>query len=140
MKKLSKEQILEFLAELAAPVSPEVFAGFGSELQRNRYEWEKQNQEFEKEEEYISAWIKEQEVEHTLDILLEIAYNPPERDLYNGIAQRRQLDWEYYLALIIYQFGTRDRGLLISKLAANNNNINPIIASVKEYLTDDSVQ
>ncbi len=43
MIKLSKEQIIEFLAELAAPVSPEIFAGFGSDFQRNRYEWEKQN-------------------------------------------------------------------------------------------------
>ncbi|AKG21589.1 hypothetical protein [Calothrix sp. 336/3] len=137
MIKLSKEQILEFLAELAAPVSPEIFAGFGSEFQRNRYEWEKQNQELEKEEEYISVWIKEQEVQHTLDILLEIAHNPPERDFYDGIAQRRQLDWEYYLALIIYQLGIRDRVLLISKLEANNDNINSIIASVKEYLADD---
>jgi hypothetical protein len=100
MIKLSKEQILEFLAELVAPVSPEIFAGFGSEFQRNRYEWEKQNQEIEKEEEYISAWIEEQEVTHTLDILLEIANNPPEGNFYDGIAQRRQLDWEYYLALI----------------------------------------
>jgi hypothetical protein len=54
MKKQNREQILEFLADLSAPVDPFVFAGFGSKLQKNRYEWQKQDIVFEKEEEYIS--------------------------------------------------------------------------------------
>jgi hypothetical protein len=139
MKKQSKEQILEFLAELAAPLGPEVFAGFGSEFQNNRYEWEKENQEIEKEEEYIYCWVKEQEIIHTLDILFDIARNPPGADLYNGIAQRRQVEWEYYLVFVIYQLGIKDRVTLISKLEANEEDekLHPIIEAVKEYLADD---
>jgi hypothetical protein len=137
MKKPTKKQILEFLAELASPVDPDVFAGFGSEFQNQRYEWQKQNQEMEKEEEYICAWIDEQEVTHTLDILLEIAHNPPDEDFYHGIAQRRQLDWEHYLALIIYQLGIKDRVTLMSKLEAQNGSLNSLIEAVKDYLADD---
>jgi hypothetical protein len=81
MKKPTKREILEFLAELASPIDPEVFAGFGSKFQNQRYEWEQQNQEM--EEEYICAWIDQQEVTHTLDILLEIAHSPPGGDFYH---------------------------------------------------------
>jgi hypothetical protein len=135
MKKPTKREILEFLAELASPIDPEVFAGFGSEFQNQRYEWEQQNQEM--EEEYICAWIDQQEVTHTLDILLEIAYSPPGGDFYQGIAQRRKLDWDHYLALIIYQLGIKDRVTLMSRLEADNGSLNSTIEAVKDYLADD---
>ncbi|MEL6163544.1 MAG: hypothetical protein AAFR37_07210 [Cyanobacteria bacterium J06628_3] len=139
MKKQSREQILEFLADLSAPVGPEVFAGFGSEFQRNRYEWEKQSGEFEKEEEYICCWVEEQEVEHTLDILFDIARNPPGIEFENGIAQRRKLDWEYFLILLIYHLGKRDKVNLLAKIEANNQDktLYSILEEVKEYLTND---
>lgn len=143
MKKQSREKILEFLADLSAPVGPEVFAGFGSELQRNRYEWQKQSGEFEgeieKEEEYICCWVEEQEIVHTLDILFDIARNPPGIEFYNGIAQRRKLDWDYFLTLLIYKLGSRDKTELIAKLEANNQDekIRFMIKEVKEYLADD---
>lgn len=139
MKKQSREQILKFLADLSAPVGPEVFAGFGSEVQRNRYEWQKQDCEFEKEEEYICYWVEEQEFVHTLDILFDIARNPPGIEFSNGIAQRRKQDWEYFLILLIYQLGIKDRVALLTKLEANNKDekLHLINKEVKEYLADD---
>lgn len=139
MKKQSREKILEFLADLSAPVGPEVFAGFGSEFQRNRYKWQKEDREFEKEEEYICCWVEEQEIMHTLDILFDIARNPPGIEFYNGIAQRRQLDWDYFITLLIYKLGIRDKTALLTKLEANSEDekIRLIIEDVKEYLEDD---
>ncbi|MGB3759465.1 MAG: hypothetical protein WBA07_24375 [Rivularia sp. (in: cyanobacteria)] len=139
MKKQSREQIIEFLADLSAPVDPEAFAGFGSQLQQNRYQWQKENRKFEKEEEYICCWVEEQEVVHTLDILFDIARNPPGVELYNGIAQRRQLDWDYFLTLLIYQLGIKDRVALLIKLEANNHDekLSSIVETIKEYLADD---
>jgi hypothetical protein len=138
MKKQSRELILEFLADLSAPIGAEVFAGFGSEFQRKRYEWQKENR-VEKEEEYICCWVDEQEVVHTLDILFDIARNPPGIELYNGIAQRRQLEWEYFLIFIIYQLGIKDRVALISKLEANNKDekLYSMIEEIKAYLADE---
>ncbi|MDY6898251.1 MAG: hypothetical protein SWZ49_09255 [Cyanobacteriota bacterium] len=139
MKKQSREKILEFLADLSAPVGPDVFAGFGSEFQRNRYKWQKEDREFEKEEEYICCWVEEQEIMHTLDILFDIARNPPGIEFYNGIAQRRQLDWDYFITLLIYKLGIRDKTALLTKLEANSEDekIRLIIEDVKEYLEDD---
>ncbi|MBO3459715.1 hypothetical protein G7B40_033745 [Aetokthonos hydrillicola Thurmond2011] len=134
MARQSKEQILEFLADLASPVSPEVFAGFGSEFLLNKYQWEKQNELMEKEEEYITHWVEQQPVIPTLDILLDIALHPPGADFYNGIAQRRQQDWEYFLAKLIYQLGIKDRAALVSRLEATEKQENPIIKTVKESL------
>ena len=68
--------------------------GFGGRLHRNRYEWQKQEYEFEKEEEYICCWVQQQEVVHTLDILFDIVRNPPGIELSDGIAQCRKPDWE----------------------------------------------
>ena len=138
MKKQSRERILEFLADLSAPVDPFVFAGFGSKLQRNRYEWQKQGCEFEKEEEYIRCWVDEQEVIHTLDILFDVARNPPGMEFENGIAQRRKLDWEYFLVLLIYYLGKKDKAALLAKIEANHQDgIYPILEEVKQYLADD---
>ncbi len=110
--------MLEFLADLSAPIGAEVFAGFGSQFQQNRYQWQKEDTAIEEEEKYISCWVEEQEVVHTLDILFDIARNPPGVELYDGIAQRRQLDWEYFLTLLIYQLGIKDRVALLTKLEA----------------------
>ena len=139
MKKQSREQILKFLADLSAPVDPEVFAGFGSQLQQKRYQWQKEDREIEEEEKYICCWVEEQEVVHTLDILFDIARNPPGVELYNGIAQRRQLDWDYFLTLLIYQLGIKDRVALLIKLEANNHDekLSSIVETIKEYLADD---
>lgn len=139
MKKQSREKILEFLADLSAPVDPEVFAGFGSEFQKIRYEWQKQQCEFEKEEEYIRCWVEEQEVEHTLDILFDIASNPPGIEFENGIVQRRQLDWEYFLSFIIYKLGLKNRVALLNKMEANNKDekLVSIIEVVKGYIEDE---
>ncbi|BAY81454.1 hypothetical protein NIES267_09300 [Calothrix parasitica NIES-267] len=139
MKQQSREKILEFLADLSAPVDPEVFAGFGSKLQRNRYEWQKQECEFEKEEEYICCWVEEQEVMHTLDILFDIARNPPGIEFCNGIYQRRKSDWEYFLILLIYLLGKKDKVTLLNQIEDNNQDkkLYPIIEEVKQYLADD---
>ena len=139
MKKQSREQIQEFIADLSTSVGPEVFAGFGSKLQRNRYEWQKQGCEFEKEEEYICCWVEEQEVVHTLNILFDIARNPPAIEFFNGIYQRRKLDWEYFLILLIYLLGKKDRTFLLSKIKVNNQDekLYFILEEVKEYLADD---
>lgn len=138
MKKQSREEILEFIADLSAPVDPFVFAGFGSKLQKNRYEWQKQGCEFEKEEEYICCWVEEQEVGHTLDILFDIVRNPPAIEFSNGIAQRRKSDWEYFFILLIYHLGKKDRVALLAKIEANSQDeIYPILEEVKEYLADD---
>jgi len=139
MKKQSREKILEFLADLSAPVGPEVFAGFGSKLQKNRYEWQKQNCEFEKEEQHICCWVDEQDVVHTLDILFDIARNPSGIEFSNGISQRRKLDWEYFLILLIYHLGKKDRVALLTRIEANKQDeeLYPILEQVKEYLSDD---
>jgi hypothetical protein len=82
--------------------------------------------------------VEEQEVVHTLDILFDIVRNPPGIELSNGIAQRRKLDWEYFLILLIYYLGKKDRVALLTKIAGNNQDeIYPLIEEVKEYLADD---
>lgn len=131
----------EFLAELAAPVGPDVFAGGGSEFQKLRVQWEKEDPlSIDKEEEFIKNWVEKQDLLPTLDALFDIARNPPGLELYNGIATRRKFEWDYHLADLIYQFGLKDRAALLSRLQEelSNEKNPPALTMVKGYLKDES--
>ena len=140
----SRAQLEEFLTDLASPIGPEVFAGIGTELQTKRYRWQNEESDIvkgvapEQEQlgELIRSWASNQDTEETLDLLFDIACDPPDERLHNNIYQRRRQDWDHFLTILIYELGIRNRPLLLSKLEAyaRTDQAASIIGDVYQYL------
>ncbi len=76
-KILNREELLEFIADLAGPIGPEVFAGYGSKLQDAM-----KNDEFYSEKIKIE-WSEKVDITVALDLLFDIASNPPDKTFLN---------------------------------------------------------
>jgi hypothetical protein len=108
-KKVNKEEILEMLSDLSGPVGPEIFAGFGSILQKRIAEWnDDPSVILEKTDEFMNDWVKVNDSDETLRILLDILQNPPGREFYSDFYRRFKDNWDFILAELIIKLGRRN--------------------------------
>jgi hypothetical protein len=106
---VKREEITEILADFSAPLDPDVFAGFGSELQNHLAKWSKEGELFlEKTDAFISEWTGNVDFEETWTALIDILKNPPGREFYNNFCERRKDDWEYSLSTFITALAKRN--------------------------------
>lgn len=134
MKELNRDNLLVFLADLASPIGPEVFAGYGSELQNKRHE------DPDYGDKAKSDWVKSVNTQSALEILFEIACNPPDANFINNFYFRFQESWIYELTDLIFLVGKKDRlNLLVNlKKHSNNENARVIISEVNIWLNEEN--
>lgn len=106
----SRDEILEFLRDISGPVGPEVFAGFGSNIQ----------------DQYASAgsdlgammtvddsikntWVNNVDVESAIRGLLSIVVTPPNHDWCNGFYYRFRDNWDYNIVDLLGRLREVDR-------------------------------
>ena len=106
----SRDEILDFLRDISGPIGPEVFAGFGSDIQ----------------DQYASvgsdvgavmtvdasikdSWVKKVDVESAIRGLFSIAVTPPNHDWCNGFYFRFRDNWDYNLADLLGRLREVDR-------------------------------
>ncbi len=123
MKRYTIEEIREFIADLASPAGPEVFAGYGGEIPSLIHKWRREKEDpaegfWYSEKKLIELkdeWALEVDVASTLEILFDLAKNRPGREFLNNFCDRRKREWEHELLDMIYRVGKRDEGLLRQK-------------------------
>lgn len=121
----TRESVLELLTELASPLGPEVFAGFGTEFQNRVYEDNSYPEKFKDE------WEKSVDPLTMLPILIDIAKNPPSEDACFGLHIRRSDAWEYHLRDLLYRVG-RNNLDLSHKLMRGATSDEPGIAVIND--------
>lgn len=114
---VTRDQLMELIAEFSAPIGPDVFAGFGSELQNSLAEWsEDGGQYIEKTDAYLMEWAEKADFEETLSAIVDILKNPPGREFHNNFCVRLKDDWEYGLSVFIAALARRDPAALVKEL------------------------
>ena len=124
MKRYTIDEIREFIADLASPIGPEVFAGYGGEIPSLIHKWRSEKEDPDegfwysekKLEELKNEWALEVDVVSTLEILFGLAKTPPGREFLNNFCDRRKREWEHELLDMIYRVGKRNEELLRKKV------------------------
>ncbi|MCP4161671.1 MAG: hypothetical protein GY760_16485 [Deltaproteobacteria bacterium] len=132
-KTLNREELLEFISDLAGPIGPEVFAGYGSKLQDAM-----------KNDEFYSEKIKDEwsdivDITEALDLLFDIASNPPDKTFHNDFYIHYKEKWEFEVTDLLYRVGTRDRKAFLKRLSSFkvNEDAKKIIMELKIWLSED---
>jgi hypothetical protein len=128
MRQTTREEIVKLLVDLVSPIGPHVFAGFGSELQNKRYEWQNSRdglggifEEDAQVERVIRDWALDLEPAPTLSILFAVACHGPGDETGDYLRREHQPSWDYCLAQLIAAVGSRDRGALDQLLDAHRD-------------------
>ncbi|AOP33310.1 hypothetical protein A0128_05285 [Leptospira tipperaryensis] len=95
---MSKQKLLELLADLTCPMDPFVFAGFGSKYQEEYFAQELDV--FDIEERYIETFLNSFDLDETVSDLFSIFITKP-TDFYENLATRRAEDWDHSVNLMI---------------------------------------
>lgn len=109
-QKLDRNNILEFIADLAGPSGPEIYAGYGSAIQRDLGFGHAST------EELIIDWVNEVDTKEALTVLFDIAINPPGGDFYNNLVCSFTKNWEYILSELLYALGQKNLAFFIQEL------------------------
>ncbi len=103
---MDRDELLAFLVELTSPIGPEIFAGYGSQIENRRAA------DLFAEFEIIEEWSAKVEVENTLKLLFDIALKPPEASFVNNYYGRFREVWNSTLLDLVYAVGRRDPAAL----------------------------
>ncbi|MBI2264614.1 MAG: hypothetical protein HYU64_05525 [Armatimonadetes bacterium] len=138
VKKYTREQIQELIADLAAPVGPDVFSGFGTEVQNLRFECWNDARADDKLDDLVENRLDAADLDSLIDVLLEIVRKPPGADFLNNFYGRRRFDWDYWVTNLFCRIASRDRALLTKKLAPyeENPDVSRVIEEVKEFMEE----
>ena len=96
MIKQCKLGVLEFLRDLTTPIGPSVFAGYGSDIQRQLAKGPLC------EDKIIKEWLKANDQVILLKLLIDIAKTPELEGPFNSHRSRFREDWESLLSELIY--------------------------------------
>lgn len=114
---MTRDLLMELIAEFSAPIGPDVFAGFGSELQNSLAGWSEDVGQFmEKTDAYMMEWADRVDFEETLSAIVDILKNPPGREFHNNFCERLKDDWEYGLSAFVAALARRDPAALVKEL------------------------
>ena len=97
------EHVLNFIADMSAPIGPEVLAGFGTTTQ---------NQILENPTDIdgiLRQWLGEQDAPPLLETLLHIAVTVTLPEPYHTLRERFAEDWQYILTELLYMVIDGDR-------------------------------
>ena len=97
MKPRSKEEVLEFIADISCPIGPIVFAGFGSNYQKRLME------EPLCFDEIIYEWLSESEAISLLQVLIEIACCKKLDQRFECLRLRFWEDWEHTIINLLFE-------------------------------------
>ncbi len=103
---MNHDELLAFLVELTSPIGPEIFAGYGSQIENRRAA------DLFAEFEIIEEWSAKVEAENTLKLLFDIALEPPEASFMNNYYGRFQEVWNNTLFDLVCAVGRRDPAAL----------------------------
>lgn len=103
---MNHDELLAFLVQLTSPIGPEIFAGYGSQIENRRAAY------LFAEFEIIEEWSAKVEVENTLKLLFDIAIEPPEASFMNNYYGRFQEVWNNTLFDLVCAVGRRDPAVL----------------------------
>ncbi|MCB1805479.1 MAG: hypothetical protein KDJ99_10125 [Candidatus Competibacteraceae bacterium] len=129
---MDRSELINFIADLAGPIDPSVFAGFGSKVQMrissNSLAGEKIKTE----------WVSKADAVAALDVLFDIACNPPDETFENNFYGRFKENWEFEVADLIYRFGNTHLKELQEKMAVHekNANVKSIIELIRVWLSE----
>ncbi len=84
---MNRDELLAFLVESTLPMGTEVFAKYGSQIENRRAA------DLFAEFEIIEEWFAKVEMENTLKLLFNIAFEPPEASFMNNYYGRFQEVW-----------------------------------------------
>jgi len=114
---MKKEQLIELIADFAAPLGPEVFAGFGSGLQNRRIDWSNNTEEIlENDDAFLREWAEKADFEETLSALVDILKEPPGSEFHNNLRERLKDDWEYGLSAFAAALARRNPARCLEEL------------------------
>ncbi|MBM9577675.1 hypothetical protein JWG45_11335 [Leptospira sp. 201903070] len=117
---MSKQKLLEFIADLTCPMDPFVFAGFGSNYQEEYLSEE--NNVFELEDRYIEQFLCSFNLNETISHLFSILITKPV-DFYENLATRRSDFWDHSVNLMIAKAAKKNpeavSSLLLSSIREN---------------------
>ncbi|WP_284380942.1 hypothetical protein [Litoribrevibacter albus] len=102
MKDIDKTTVLDFIADLTAPIGPEVFAGFGSKTQK---ELAKDPLCFDA---LIKDWLSNMDLDALAPLLIEIACGDSLPERCANLRMRFQKDWVLVLTSIIFEAYSSD--------------------------------
>ena len=136
---MNKETVLDFIAELVFPIDPLVFAGYGTKYQNdvnNCFETDNSAQFLDIEENFISTFIDNCDINKLLNIMIDILIHRP-NEYSNNLPLRREEDWNYYVNIIISNIGNREPEFVIEKLnylLLNNNDKRQEIIEILSFM------
>ncbi len=111
MKQRSKQEVLEFIRDLSGPIDPEIYAGYGSELERRL------ERDHLVADEIIDEWFQNSEQTPLLAVLVEIACGSQLEEMFASHKKRFKLDWEFVLTQLIDGICCKDEKLFTNVLA-----------------------
>ncbi|HNX59041.1 MAG TPA: hypothetical protein PKK43_08065 [Spirochaetota bacterium] len=99
---MNRESLLEFIADLSGPVGPEVFAGYGSDIQSRMAD---------EPLEYfaiIREWGEKVDVGEVFPLIIDVMRNPPDASFINNFYGRFTEFWNGTISDLIDQCVERD--------------------------------
>ncbi|MBM9500557.1 hypothetical protein JWG44_09890 [Leptospira sp. 201903071] len=106
---MSKQELLEFLADLTCPMDPFVFAGFGSQYQEEYLS--KDVDVFELEDRYIEQFLSSSDLNETISRLFSVFITKP-TEFYENLATRRSEAWDHSVNLMISKAAKKNPALV----------------------------
>ena len=107
-KMHSRDNLLEFIADLSGPIGPEVFAGFRSKLQHEMTD------DLSALDRAMDEWSCKVDTKQALNSLFDIACNPPGVEFHNNFIGRFRESWDLVITDLLYRPGKRDRNGLLA--------------------------